>query len=211
MTSLEPAPRQPVLGENTQLSPRKLLPAVAGTRVVLTCNAVVVPIETIRVKTRTPVLEEEELSRSLRREVSAILVAGGRAGWQREEQQGGEGDCDADRCQRSNRRTYRSPCRLTSQKTSIVPNSEGPWTESSWATPRHIDPHAPASDLSWMRSNRAQQEEDRKGKSHRDDRPEPDSSVRTDQVVVPRLPSRPLVGVIRVDEGIPSVLLPWHK
>jgi hypothetical protein len=212
VTSLEPAPQQPVLGENAQLSPaRKLLPAVAGARVVLTSNAVVVPVETIRVKTRTPVLEEEELSRPLRREVSAILVTGERAGRQREKQQGGKGDCGTDRCRQSNRRTHRSPCRLTSQRTSIVPNGEDSGTENHGAASRHIDRRAPASDLIWMRSNRAQQEEDRKGKSHHDERPEPDSSVRTDQVVVPRIPPRRRVAVIRVGEGIPSVWFSWHE
>jgi hypothetical protein len=57
--------------------------AVAGTGVVLTGNAIVVAVETIRVTAWTPVPEEEELSRSLRREVSAIPVAGRRVGGRR--------------------------------------------------------------------------------------------------------------------------------
>lgn len=81
MTSLTPALRQQVLGENTRLSAtRQALPVVTGTGVVLTGNTVVVGVETIRVKTRTAVPEEEELGRSLSRKVSAVLVAGRRAG-----------------------------------------------------------------------------------------------------------------------------------
>jgi hypothetical protein len=52
-----------------------VLLAVAGTRVVLTRDPIVVGVEPVRIATRAAVLEEEDLRRPLRAKVLAVLVS----------------------------------------------------------------------------------------------------------------------------------------
>jgi hypothetical protein len=53
-----------------------MLAAIAGARIILAGNPVVVPIQPVWVVPRPAVLEEENLSSSLAVEIGAILVAG---------------------------------------------------------------------------------------------------------------------------------------
>jgi hypothetical protein len=81
--------------EVTHCEARQVLLAVAGARVSLAGDAVVVPVQPVRIAPGPAVLQEEDLRRALTREVGAVLVACRRRRWEcREQQRDDRADAD---------------------------------------------------------------------------------------------------------------------